>query len=315
MCRKAPKFVPEFQLGVKKSATYINTLPRTLGIEMEIGDWKNLSKVQHIPHISYTTTHDWSVKPSETEMVLTPMVGDRFITGMLSLSYELETNKCELNETCAMHVHVGGKDLGAWDIRKLLEVYSRIEPEIYQSFIAPYRRKTSVIHYCQMMTQPHEAIENGMYVCARCARYDSQYPGERVPPEPIETVLSRMRQARSTADLKLCLLRMLYGIENPSLAPTVVQTRKGGKYEFCRYFGLNLHSWQHRLTIEWRMKEATADPIEMVFWPLWCGWVVQAITRMSDAESRSDRMNVRYLTEHYMPGFMMRYVEEKLCTK
>lgn len=305
-CRKAPAYLPHESLRILEGSGYLSRLPRTLGVEVEIGEWKRMSLTQSIPHLRFSATHDWSVKPSETEMVLAPMRKDAFLRGMLSLSKELIRCGCVLNHTCAMHVHVGGEDLSYWEIRRLLEVYTHLESDIYSHLIAPHRHTLpEAVHYCQMMTQPHTGP------CQRCSRYDTQYPNQRVAPEPITIVLARMWRARSTSDLKLCLIRMLYGIENPSSSPDTLHSRKGGKYEWSRYFGLNLHSWQHRLTVEWRMKEATSDPMEMVCWPLWCGWVVHAITRMSDAEARSPEMSVRYLTDRYMPPLLREWITLK----
>lgn len=299
-CRNAPAAARESKLGIISLRPTLSQLPRTIGVELEIADWKSLPirDTKTIPGITYSNSHDWSVKPSETEMVLAPLRGDAIPRGMLALSQAATAAKCVFNESCALHVHVGGKDLSYWEIRRLLEVYQRVEPEIYSKLIAPHRSKLPSIHYCQRMTVPHHSTD-----CDRCKRYDQQYPGNRYNPEPLGQVLARMRLARSTEDLKICLLRMLYGVENPSNIPTLVSTKKGGHWEFCRYYGLNLHSWLHRHTVEWRMKEATVDPMEMVMWPLWCGWMVHAVTRMSDADSRSDRMSVRYVTERYMPKY------------
>src|SRR5665213_3838746 len=66
-CRRAPKFIPEEMLNILAGGRFVNTLPRLLGIELEIGDWGSLRPDQLIPNINYTTTHDWSVKPSEHE--------------------------------------------------------------------------------------------------------------------------------------------------------------------------------------------------------------------------------------------------------
>ena len=306
-CRKAPNYLSDNSLGIIEKRPMFSQLPRSIGVELEIANWKNLSMRPStaIPGVSYNTSHDWSVKPSETEMVLKPLRGDAIIRGMLGVSEAGITNQCELNDSCALHVHVGAKDLSYWEIRRLLEVYVRVEGEIYSKLIAPHRRELPSIHYCQMLTGNHNHA-----TCDRCRRYDQQYPNHRVIPEPIEQVLTRMRMARSTEDLKICLFRMLYGIENPSHVPTLIQTRKGGHYEYCRYFGLNLHSWMHRTTVEWRMKEATFDPWEMVFWPLWCGWMVHAVTRMSDVDSRSEQMSVRYVTEKYMPKYFGVWLEK-----
>ena len=303
-CRKAPAFTPAYKLGVIEGKRYLSRLPRTVGVEMEIGEWKGLKPP--IPNLHFTVAHDWSVKPSEKEMVISPMRGDAVIRGMLSLSREMHKHQCEVNQTCALHVHVGAEDYSAWEIRRLLEVYRKLEPDIYRYLIAPHRHQLpEALHYCQMMTQLH-------LTCKRCERYDQQFPNQRIPPEHIDTTLARMSMATTTGDIKLCLIRMLYGLENPASHPEDVHIRKGGKYEWSRYFGLNLHSWQHRLTIEWRMKEATTDAVEMVCWPLWCGWVVHAVTQMNDIQARNPAMSVSYITERYMPPILREWVKKKI---
>lgn len=305
-CRNTPHHIPDHRLHIIDTTGYLNRLPRTVGVEMEIAEWRGMESRRTIPNLNFTTTHDWSVQPSQLEMVVSPMRRDAFIRGMLSLSHMMNTYRVVCNQTCALHVHVGGDDLSYWEIRRLLELYQRCEPDIYRYLIAPHRSQTQeAIHYCQMMTQPHTGR------CSRCTRYDNSFPGKRISPEPLSLTLSRMWEARSTEDLKLCLLRMLYGIENPSTSPGDLEYRKGGKYEYCRYFGLNLHSWMYRLTVEWRMKEATSDPIEMVCWPLWCGWFTHAATRMSDAEARSPTTTLKYITERYMPPFLGWWIKMK----
>lgn len=307
-CRKSPKFVPDQKLRILSGGRFLSNFPRTLGIELEIGDWKTLQAGIPIPNLHYITTHDWSVKPSETEMVISPMIGDAFVRGMLGLSRMVVANQCDLNTTCALHVHVGAKDLSHWELRRLLEIYVRIEKDIYKYLIAPHRSSQTEIHYCQMLTVPHITVG-----CARCERYDQQYPGQRVQPEPIDTTLRRMSSARSQGDIKLCLLRMLYGVENASTDYyNTVYTRKGGKYEYARYFGLNLHSFEHRKTVEWRMKEATSDPWDMVCWPLWCGWATHAATRLTDEQARSVT-DLRSFTKSIMPGFVAEWVDRKIA--
>lgn len=308
-CRNSPRYTSDETLRTQTLSTpggpaLLTRLPRTVGVELELATWGTMPTTgnSRIPGVVYTTSHDWSVKPSELEMVLTPLRGDAIPRGMLELSRAVVTHRCVTNDTCALHVHVGGKDLSYWDLRRLLTVYATIEPELYSKFISPHRRALPSIHYCQMMTVPHSDVG-----CERCARYDQQYRGQRRIPESLETTLDRMWLARTTEDLKVCLLRMLYDIENPRNFPALVTTRKGGHYEFCRYFGLNLHSWMHRHTVEWRMKEATTDPWEMVFWPLWCGWMVHAVTRMSDKDARYE-WTIRSLTERWMPGYFQSWL-------
>jgi hypothetical protein len=85
-------------------------------------------------------------------------------------------------------------------------------------------------------------------------------------------------------------------------------------YEFNginnRYTGLNIQSWYHRATIEWRMKEGTIDPTELMYWPLFCGWFTHLATKLSDQtmdavgtldELVSKYMPVKLLEHWYLP--------------
>jgi len=316
-CRHMPHFVPPHRMkNVRTNVPMvINKLPRLLGIELELSDWGRLTNY-HFTKLSYTQAHDWSVQPSGLEMVVSPLKGDAFIRGMIELATACEQYHATCNDSCAFHVHVDGSDLSYWEIRRLLRVYSRLEAEIYDHLILPHRRDTpSVVHYCQMMTQQHRT-------CERCSRFDNQYPGARLPLEPLYKTLARMDLATCTADIKACLFRMLYNLENiyspDGSAPgryQELQTRKGGRYEWCRYVGLNLHAWQYRGTVEWRMKEGTTSLTEMVYYPLWCGWFVQAITAMSEGDSKNPRLNLLDFTKTYMPKEVYEWVREKYGMK
>ena len=305
-CRAMPKWTAPNKLGTLGTTTRINTLPRALGIELEIGEWGTLTS-RRFKHIKYNPVHDGSVRPSETEMVLKPMYGDGFITGMTELAEGLYISDVEMNKTCALHVHVAATDLSYWELRRLLMVYERIEGDIFRYLVAPYRgTEPTVVHFCQWFTRPHE-------YCEKCRRFDELYPGARQSLEPLDRTLARMALARSTSDLKVCLIRMLYGIDDASARPNDFLHHKGGRYEWARYRSLNLHSWLYRGTVEFRMKEATTDVEELMYWPLWCGWVVHAITKMNDTEARSEKMGLRYLTERYMPKYLAEWVERKIA--
>lgn len=292
------------KLGVVRESFRVNTLPRTIGVEQEIGDWKTIKRYP-FHTLTFTEAHDGSVKPSGMEMVVAPMVGDRLVRGMVDLARGMYVSGAIVNDTCALHVHVGAEDFSYWDLRRLLWLYQGMEGEIYRYLVAPHRRENpEVTHYCQMLTGEHP-------VCRKCQRYEELYPNQLVEPEPIDVVLARMDQARSTSDLKTCFLRMLYHIEDPSIDPRNNQTRKGGRYEYARYFGLNLHSWFYRGTVEWRMKEATGDVEEVVLWPLWCGWVTHAATMVSEAEARKG-LGIVEITKRYMPRFLYEWVKGRV---
>ena len=149
-CRKAPKYLSDKALNILPltrpgGVALISRLPRTLGVELEIGDWKNLINLSRagIPGIRFTHTRDWSVKPSEMEMVVAPLRGDAFVRGMLELSRRATQEMVVLNDSCALHVHVGAKDLSYWEVRRLLTVYEQLEPEISLNLLTyVYRQAT-----------------------------------------------------------------------------------------------------------------------------------------------------------------------------
>jgi hypothetical protein len=132
-----------------------------------------------------------------------------------------------------------------------------------------------------------------------------------------------MDRAKTTAELKACFLKMLYNIPRPSEKYSkehlpsrlqTLQTHKGGRYEWCRYVGLNLHAWQYRGTIEWRMKEATTSLEELICWPLWCGWFVETITKMTEKDSTRWWSLIEF-TERYMPKYLTAWVSNKVSQR
>lgn len=322
-CRKIPHYTTPARLGVPPGPTphLLNKLPRLLGVELELSDWKNLQTFRATKY-SYSSAHDWSVQPSGLEMVLRPLAGDRFISGIAELAEHLFRAESEVNETCAYHVHVDGVDLSVWEIRRLLTVYRALEPQIYSYLIAPWRSSSpTVTHYCQMLTRPHRR-------CERCDRYDQQYPNERHRRPSINTTLENMYAAKTTSDLKAELIWFLYGIDirGKDLKSDLddlddilrqrgmtLQDRKGGRYEWCRYVGLNLHAWMYRGTVEWRMKEGVTDFESLLLWPLFCGWFTHAVTAMNDTDALAVTDLVTFARAH-MPAWVAKWVENKCST-
>jgi hypothetical protein len=138
----------------------------------------------------------------------------------------------------------------------------------------------------------------------------------------LKVILRHLTIAKNTNEIKRILHEDLYGIslepgEDDHARRSVYQTlmaRKGGKYEWCRYFGLNIHSWMYRKTIEFRMKEASTDPEDILCWPLWCGWLVDNVTRMTDGEARGVE-NLQTFTRRWMPPMIADWVDKKMTKK
>jgi hypothetical protein len=202
-------------------------------------------------------------------MVTTPLVGDNFIRGSLELSKALEDHAAQVNDTCGLHVHVDASNYTYWDIRRFLRIYSLFEDDIYRYLIAPSR-------------------SNNRF----CGKLDTSF----------KTAINNMSKATndSTA-IKNILQETVFGIEWPQIREPdrikiksyvqYVQELKNNKYgggvgtraRVVRYFGLNVFSWFHRGSLEFRMKEGTVDPLELVCWPLFCAWLVELSSRMHDS--------------------------------
>ena len=56
------------------------------------------------------------------------------------------------------------------------------------------------------------------------------------------------------------------------------------KYEKCRYFGLNLHTWFERGTVEYRHHEGTIAWTKLLYWALFCGWFTEIASALTDAQ-------------------------------
>ena len=84
-----------------------------------------------------------------------------------------------------------------------------------------------------------------------------------------------------------------------------------GPRSAVRYKGLNLHSYYHRGTLEFRHHQGTVDPMDLFMWPLVCGWFVEIVSRASDREAA----RWRSLPEVFKPIPRLRklveWVEEK----
>lgn len=310
-CRHMAQYTP--LPAPRVSDTYhINTLPRTLGLELELADWGKLRNEGTFNHLEYEPVRDWSVQPSGQEMVIHPLRGDEFLRAMAELAEQLYRTDATVNQTCAYHVHVGSSDLSYWDLRKILRIYEMLEGEIYDHLILPHRRDVpEVTHYCQMLTKKHVK-------CERCSRYDQQYPRQRKALIPLRDTIEWLNNAKNTFELKQGIINMLYGPmegQRPRDAATWLQTRKNGRYEWSRYVGLNLHAWMYRGTLEFRMKEASTDLEDLTAWPLWCGWFVQACTRIQERRTMRESFSLLKFTDEFMPRWITDWVQKKICTQ
>ena len=307
----------------------VNELRRALGVEVELAEWGSLAiqngsiqDQQGQQLLRYHAVHDGSVRPSGHEMVISPLAGDRFVLGMIGLGGLIDLNKCSVNNTCGLHVHVDGSDFSPFDIRRLLYALDRIEPEIYS--LCSAARKASA--YCfPLMDLVRKLDPSFMMNLSRmrdggdikAAIYKTFYMLEdRVDPALAEKALrnptrtKKIFGTRRQIDTVNEMIRAKYG-------PThrLRHLNMHDHLDNLRYAGVNLQSWLYRGSIEFRMKEGTTNVQTLLMWPLLCGWVVEAISRLTDNQVLKSLSLMDILLSAKAPQGVIEYLENLKAKK
>lgn len=241
----------------------LNALPRLLGVEIEV------ARFNQDAHISTWVAHKWvrdgSVS-SGKEMVVEPYKGDQFVVAMVDLYRLGQESNWGMDSSCGFHVHVDARTITFWEARNIILLYAKVEADIYRYLVKPARKLN---RFCYPLTSPVPTL----------ARRDNDSGVAILDKKTISSLLDATR-----GTIKKAVLAVVYPEAIAQGAGTTYQEwlakARGDKYgrhggHKSRYAGLNLHSWQHRGTIEFRMKEGTTDPYELVCWPLFCGWLVE----------------------------------------
>jgi len=273
----------------------VTTLDRTtrpVAIEVELSN--HSPRQSELFRFRHTQTHgvrDGSIRSegSPIEFIVGPIPGLGFEAAMEELSRWLVATDASVNESCGLHVHVDGGDLKAFEMRRVLELYHLLEGRFYR-IVAPARRNA---HYSRIYTE-----------------------------DEWERLLACRGKDKTSGQIREAILRGVYSQdefdEGATGADEVRQAqlrslrrRIAHKYDNARYCGLNLHSWFHRGTIEFRHMEGTVDPDRIRLWTLWCRWLVQLGAQLRDDEVREIRSVEDYLSGSWKrPGGVLALPQE-----
>ena len=278
-CHKTPDWydIPPLALAERR----VNQIPRALGLEIELcktGTWLDIQSIKPPSWMTWQMEHDGSVNGAARELVTCPLIGDRFLKGIGWLVKHLREAGAAVDKSCGLHVHVNAQDLGAFEIRRLLRLYQISQDEIYTKLIAPWRSEVSV--------------KTGKWYC--------------MSHDPKDWLFSKLWQTQDTAKIRslictwvfegMLTTRKEYRVTRKGVARvptsyprgvslTGVPRAKTQKYQVAnRYYGLNLHAWLQRRTIEWRHFQGTLQLEELILWPLFCMWMVQLAAELTDQE-------------------------------
>lgn len=282
--------------GIGSSSMFIHSR-RAIGLELELsnfGQWvvreKDRGRIPNGP--TYTIDHDGSVKPSGMEAVISPMAGDQMIIpGLNAIATHVWNNNCEVNETCGYHVHVDARDFSWHDIQKTLAIWMALEsqPELWKlagrpptSFSEPW------ISWWKSKTKDTIALDIKKFkaqVIRMLYNVDTDTYKEHLAKvkelDVYQDALKRAQYYINQGEKNIKLPRKVDYVNVINNHKALKINRGWNRAVRSRYMDLNIHSWLYRGTLEFRLGAGTVDPNDIRMWPLFCLWLIEAISRTS----------------------------------
>lgn len=224
-----------------------NRSSRYLGAEVEVAGALHMDNGWHVTDTverwGGAVVRDASLGEGGFEVITAPAAGDYFVEQVREVCRALEAIGAHVDRRCGLHIHVNAKDFTYYDMRRLLMLYSRLEPAL-------------------LRTQPIARTINGRY---------ARPCGHKYATGVLE--LKQPKEAKKT------LVNAVYGRD--TVRP--LRHRNGHNREVeARYDALNVQSWFYRGTIECRMHSGTVSARRILAWgALWAA-IVDAAYRMTE---------------------------------
>jgi hypothetical protein len=332
-------------------AGQLNLLARPIGVELEYS-----SVIGFKEHVNRAVNfafweHDGTLTKGGEELVFQPASGDvlmQYLTTIIGLH---ENFPPKVDQSCGFHVHVQSQDFTMLELRRIIAMWCRIERDIFGTLVLSSRRKgrDDGHHYCRPMTVDEgQRYESWQFTPADVTRlmrkrllevttHSTSTPNERINAflmkklyelsitiEPIKVVpmpqTDDPKFAQKYNDYKTYQMSVYHAASaKQNFNHIKAYKRTNGGAGGCRYCAMNVHSHFFRGTIEFRLKEGTLDPTEIIFWPLFCGWFVEAAIRLRDDEvmaitSLADWVKTMRDNCIAQPS-VLNWVEEKMAKK
>jgi hypothetical protein len=191
------------------------------------------------------------------EIVSSPANGDVFLNQIEDLCRAINLSDGDTDRKCGLHIHIDCRDHSFFDVAKLVKVYFLIENELYS--LLPASRRDN--NYCKKCAKHHmRLLESTEGLLKRRSKKVSE---NRYMPKFSANAKARLVYDASGEDIK---------------------SEKASKYNHNRYFGLNLHSWIYRGSIEFRMGAGTINASKIKSWALLCNAIIEYAYSLSDKE-------------------------------
>lgn len=271
----APPVLPMSKRRANRSSRY-------LGVEIEVAgvtDWDTAWRVGDVAERwgAYVVRDASLGNERAFEVVTSPAAGDFFVEQVQQVTAALNDSGAYVDRRCGLHVHVNAKDFSYYDMRRLLMLYSRLEPAL-------------------LRTQPISRTYEGRYARPCGHKYVNGIVALRQP-----------KQAKKE------MVAAVYGAD--TVRP--LRHRNGHNREVeARYDALNVQSWFYRGTVECRLHSGTVSMRKVVAWgSLWAA-LVDAAYRMTERSIMSLGTDVRSSVDTLMllspNDSVRRYIQQRL---
>lgn len=250
-----------------ESKRFYRGLRRKLGTEIEIAgklrEGSRATMKAALVKWSASVVRDGSLPPDGVEIVTSPAGGDKWYEMMQDLGAGLDSLRAFVDSSCGNHVHVDATDLGAWDLRRVIQLYAHVEDVLFAALPATRRNST----YCAPCGPTYlEWLKDGNKKLNKRWLAMKQY-GITVNSVVRATCGADASQKQKNAEVD-----------------ATIKDRATHKYDSTRYKALNLHSFWHRGTIEFRHAHGTTNWVQILHWGRVCGSIVEFAAKHSDAE-------------------------------
>lgn len=245
------------KLGREEPGRYIGAEIELAGVRLKPGP--NFERI--MKRWSVNVVRDGSIERADgcdggdVEIVTQPAKGTAWTEMIRELCEELQHVEAQVNKSTGLHIHVDARDLTAFDIKNLVRVYAHVEDVLF-SAIAPHRRAS--YHYCKPCGQ--EYLERFSQLNGKMLK--SVLPLKQYGIKPVQERYFSTKQGKRDAQEEVA---------------RIYKRRSEHKYDDTRYRALNLHSYWHRGTIEFRHHHGTADAEKIRNWGVVCMSVVHYV--------------------------------------
>lgn len=244
-------------------------LTRVIGTELETAGAARYSKELREARAKwqFNVVGDGSIDPGGVELVTQPAGGTQWREMIADIGKGLQTSGAFTSPKCGQHVHVDASDLNVWDMRRLIKLYASIEQALFDAL--PYERIQS--RYCVPCGSTYLNWLQDMG--AKPQKLHFAFKQYSVKPQDY----LRHRKAKDYKIVRASLLD----------AKKALDGQAERKYHESRYKALNLHSYWHRGTIEFRHAHGTCNPEQITNWGLICASIVDFAAKQGDAQVKA----------------------------